>query len=430
MRWREPSALPGVAARSVPASCVGLQPRCSRPGVGRYNRPPAYHRCTKGAAQLTPSRPTIAPHEQALPPPGGGWVDVNLDALGENYRRLAHLAAPAECAATVKADAYGLGLAPVAARLRAEGCTSFFVANAQEGLALRELLPDAQVYVFNGVRPGEATHLVRARIRPVLNSAEQVAAWRAEAATQGTALPCALHVDTGMNRLGLASEDWAALLASAGWAEGLDVCLLMTHLASAHRAQDPHTGHQVASFARLRAALPPTVPTSIGNSAGTLLGPATRGDLVRPGIALYGGNPFDDRPNPMREVALVRGRILQVRTVGAQGSVGYGGAFTAAAGTRLATVGVGYADGYRRELGNRAHASVAGVRVPVVGRVSMDLLTLDVSAVPTDAVRAEDAVTLIGGEVPLEEVARAAQTIPYELLTGLGPRLPRRYLGQ
>ncbi len=361
------------------------------------------------------------------PAPGSGWVDVDLDALAANFRALARLAAPAECAATVKADAYGLGLAAVTDRLWAEGCRSFFVANAQEGLALRELLPEALVYVFNGVRADEASSLVRARIRPVLNSAEQVVVWRAQAAQGGSPLPCALHLDTGMNRLGLASEDWQALLAASDWDEGLDVRLLMTHLACAHRDGDPLTQQQVTLFGQLRAALP-RVPTSIGNSAGTLLGPATRGDLVRPGIALYGANPFAAPQHPMREVVRVHGRVLQVRTVGAQGSVGYGGAYTAAPGARLATIGVGYADGYRRELGNRAHAAAAGVRVPVVGRVSMDLLTLDVSGVPAGELLADDAVTLIGGEVPIEEVARAAQTIPYELLTGLGPRLPRRYL--
>lgn len=368
---------------------------------------------------------------RALPPPGvaGGWVDVDLAALASNYRTLARLAAPAQCAATVKADAYGLGLAPVVNQLWAEGCRCFFVANAHEALALRELQPAAQVYVFNGVGPDDAAALAQARLRPVLNSTEQVALWRAQALQSGGPLPCAVHLDTGMNRLGLGAEDWRALRVDTGWQTGLDVQLLMTHLASAHRGeQDALTACQVSAFAELREALP-AVPTSIGNSAGTLLGAATRGDLVRPGIALYGANPFDARDHPMREVARVYGRVLQVRTVGAQGSVGYGGAFTATPGTRLATVGVGYADGYRRELGNRAHASVGGVRVPVVGRVSMDLLTLDVTAVPPAEIRAGTAATLIGAEVPLEEVATAAHTIPYELLTGLGPRLPRRYLG-
>ncbi|MEM9385736.1 MAG: alanine racemase [Pseudomonadota bacterium] len=364
------------------------------------------------------------------PPLGGGWVDVDLTALGSNYRTLSRLALPARCAATVKADAYGLGLAPVVTQLWAEGCRCFFVANSHEALALRELQATAEVYVFNGVGANDAAALARARLRPVLNSVEQVHLWRMQAALMGgVALPCALHLDTGMNRLGLGAEDWRALLASDGWRAGLDVKLLMTHLASAHRGEhDAHTARQVLAFAELREALP-DVPTSIGNSAGTLLGAATRGDLVRPGIALYGANPFDARPHPMREVARVYGRVLQVRTVGAQGSVGYGGAFTAAPGARLATVGVGYADGYRRELGNRAQASVAGVRVPVVGHVSMDLLTLDVSAVPEAEVGPGARATLIGGEVPLEEVALAAHTIPYEMLTGLGPRLPRLYLG-
>jgi alanine racemase len=369
-----------------------------------------------------------APASEPPVPAGTGWVHVDLAALAENYRRLARLAAPARCAATVKANAYGLGLEAVVRTLVREGCGTFFVANVDEGAVVRGLAPKAVVYVFDGVLAHNARAMVEARLFPVLNDAEQVACWRRHAAARGEALPCALHVDTGMNRLGLGAEDVRALAAEHGWHRGLDVRLVMTHLACAHRRDDPLTGAQVSQFERLRRLLP-EAPTSVGNSAGTLLGQSTRGDLVRPGIALYGGNPFDDGPNPMREVARVRGRILQLREVGAQRSVGYGGAWQAPAGARLATVGVGYADGYRRRLGMRAMAAVAGHRVPVVGRVSMDLLTLDVSTVPADRIAPGTAVDLIGGLVPLEEVAQAADTIGYELLTGLGARLERLYTG-
>lgn len=359
-------------------------------------------------------------------------MDVDLDALASNYRLLARLAAPSRCGATVKADAYGLGLEPVVRCLWATGCRSFFVANVEEALQLRRVLAQAQVFVFNGVRGEEAPALVGHALVPVLNSVEQVEAWRRQASIPGrdAPLPCALHLDTGMNRLGLGAEDLDRLLARSDWREGLDLQLLMTHLATAHRHDDHFTRRQLALFQHMRRALP-TLNTSIGNSAGTLLGAATRGHLVRPGLALYGINPFREAPaHPaLREVVRVYGRIVQHRVVGLQGSVGYGADYSAAPGTRLATVGVGYADGYRRVLGNSAEAAVGGVRVPVVGRVSMDLLTLDVSRVPAQTLaRANDTVTLMGGEVPVETLASQASTIPYELLTGLGPRLPRRYL--
>jgi alanine racemase len=375
-----------------------------------------------------PAVDPAAPAAQ-VPASSSGWVRVDLDALAANYRHLVRLAAPSKCAATVKADAYGLGLAPVVRRLAAEGCRSFFVANVGEGITVRECLGQAEVFVFNGVLPDTVETIEAAGLVPVLNCAQQVAWWRAHAQRLGRrGLPCALHVDTGMNRLGMSAEDVGQLVRQAGWSRGLDVRLIMTHLASAHRRDDPLTAQQVASFARLRRELP-EAPHSIGNSAGTLLGGATRGDLVRPGLALYGGHPFEYGANPMREVVRVQGRVLQVRVVGAQTSVGYGGTWHARPGSRLATVGVGYADGYRRELGNRAHAAVGRRCVPVVGRVSMDLLTLDVSELAPDELEAGQAVDLLGGAVPLESVARAAGTVPYELLTGLGERLVRLYQG-
>jgi alanine racemase len=377
---------------------------------------------------LSDPAPTLPCEAPTLDPGHGtGWVRVDLKALGANYRRLAALAAPSRCAATVKADAYGLGLEAVVTRLAAEGCDTFFVANVGEGVTARALVPHAQIFVFNGVMSHDAEQMLASGLTPVLNCADQVHCWSRYAALVGRPLPCAIHLDTGMNRLGMAGEEVERLVAEPDWHLGLDVRLVMTHLACAHHRGDPLTSQQVRDFKRLSRLLP-DAPTSIGNSAGTLLGASTRGDLVRPGIALYGGHPFDYGDNPLQEVVRVYGRVIQLREVGQQHSVGYGGTYRAETGQRLATVGVGYADGYRRELGNRALAGAAGRRVPVVGRVSMDLLTLDVTAVPAQRLQPGDSVELIGGAVSLEEVAHAAGTVGYELLTGLGDRLTRVYV--
>jgi alanine racemase len=253
-----------------------------------------------------------------------------------------------------------------------------------------------------------------------LSTLEQVERWRG----RGRAL---LHVDTGMNRLGLSAGDVAALAIRKDVMADLELDFVMTHLACVDEPEHPLNAEQLARFDRLRRSLPPA-PTSIGNSAGTLLDAAHRGDLVRPGIALYGGNPFSDRPNPMEGVVTLTAPILQLRDIGEPATVGYGATYVAQSSTRIAVVGIGYADGYPRALGNCGTAAVKGRRVPVVGRVSMDLLTVDVGSLPRNAARVGDPVELIGHTVGIDEVAAAAGTISYEILTGLGARLARDYV--
>jgi alanine racemase len=350
-----------------------------------------------------------------------GILRIDLDALARNYALLRARAAPAECAAVVKADAYGLGVVPVVRRLLREGCRRFFVATLGEARELRALTSDAEIAVFEGVPDGAADALEELRARPVLSSLEQVRRWQG----RGRAL---LHLDTGMNRLGLSVADVAELAAHRDWLEGMTLEFVMTHLACADEPEHPQNRSQLELFEALRAQLP-AAPTSIGNSAGTLCGGAYRGDLVRPGIGLYGGNPFSGRPNPMEPVVTLVGRILQIREIGEPMPVGYGATYVAAPPARLAVVGVGYADGYPRALGNRASAAVRGERVPVVGRVSMDLLCVDVGRLPRAAVAVGDEVELIGPTVGVDEVAEAAGTISYEVLTGLGRRLAREYRG-
>jgi alanine racemase len=322
----------------------------------------------------------------------------------------------------VKADAYGLGADAVAARLVREGCRRFFVATLCEAQRLRARLPSASIYVLDGVGDGEADALGAARAVPVLSSLEQIARWRG----RGHA---ALQVDTGITRLGLGRADVERIAREPRLLEGVKVELMLTHFACADEPEHPLNREQLRRFAELRARLP-TAPTSMGNSAAIALGHDVCGDVGRAGIALYGGNPFVERANPFECVVTLLARILQVRTVDEDATVGYGATYAARARTRLATLGVGYADGYRRQLGNRGVAAIGGRRVPVVGRVSMDLMSIDVSAVPPEQAGEGDWVELIGPNVPLDEVAMAADTISYEILTGLGSRLRREYAGR
>ena len=351
-----------------------------------------------------------------------GVLVVDLDALARNYGVVCRAAAPAECGAVVKADAYGLGMEAVARRLFAEGCRSYFVATLAEGLELRTLLPRARIFVFEGAVADSAPELAAAALVPVLNTLAQVERW---AKIGGAA---ALHVDTGMSRLGLSAAEVATLAAEPARLAGIEIECVLTHLACADEPEHRLNAAQLADFERLRAELP-AAKTSIGNSACAFLGAEYHGDLVRAGIVLYGGNPFLARPSPVESVVRLSATILQVREIELDVTIGYGATYAARGPARIAVAGIGYADGLPRCLGNKGAASVAGVRVPIAGRVSMDLLCLDVSALPADAVSEGMVAHFIGGGISVDEVADTAGTISYEILTGLGARLQREYRG-
>ncbi|MBT8446941.1 MAG: alanine racemase [Gammaproteobacteria bacterium] len=361
----------------------------------------------------------------------GAEVLVDLDALAQNFRTMADIATPGQCGAVVKADAYGLGAAMVSRRLQHEGCTTFFVQSAEEGAALRAELAEPIIYVFNGVTPGSGETLLANRLRPVLSTPQQIERWRALRSAPGGAddLPAALHIDTGMTRLGLSPRDAHALLDAPGGIADLGIELLMTHLACASDADDPLNAAQIDTFAHITDRLP-GLPTSIGASGGVLLGEAFRGDIARPGIALFGGESNPSRPATLAPVVTWLAPVLQLRDVTETLPVGYGATYVIEAPARVATVAAGYADGYPLSLSNAGIVVVAGQRVPVIGRVSMDMITVDVSALPRGAVAEGDRVEIIGEHMLLDEVAQRAGTSNYTILTGLGPRLPRRYLGR
>jgi alanine racemase len=350
-------------------------------------------------------------------------VVIDLDALARNYGRLREMAAPAECAAVVKANAYGLGLAPVARRLRAEGCRRFFVANVAEARELRGLLADAPIYVLNGADAGAERSFADAALTPVLNTLAQVRGWA------GLGRPAILNLDTGMTRLGLGPADVDAMLADTGLMERLQIEYVMTHLACADEPSHPLNAAQLARFEAQRARLP-AAPTSIGNAAGAVTGADTRGDLVRLGIALYGGNPFGGGVSPVEPVASLYGTVVQVRDIDEPCTVGYGATYAIEPPARVAVIAAGYANGYLRALSNAGVASIGGARVPVIGRVSMELICLDVTALPEAAVEVGQRVELFGKDISIDDVAAAAGTISYEILTGLGPGSVFEYVGE
>ncbi len=354
-------------------------------------------------------------------------LTVDLDAITINFKLLKGRLHGARCAAVVKANAYGLGAVPVVKALLGAGCDEFFVATLDEGIALREHFPEPQIGIFNGIMAGAETACAHHRLIPAVNSLDQLARWRASSGGESPR-QAVLHLDTGMCRLGLTPDEVDLLAREPEQLKGVEPYLLMSHLACAEDADQPLNVVQRDTFIAALARLPPA-PESLANSSGIFLGSDFHFDLVRPGAALYGINPTPGRPNPMAEVVRLQAKIIQVRDVDSPQTVGYGATHRVAGPGRIATIPVGYADGYRRSLGGCGSVAINGDIVPVVGRISMDLITLDVSSLPAEAARPGAIVDLIGGPRPVDSVAADAGTIAYEILTNLGHRYKRRYLG-
>jgi alanine racemase len=351
----------------------------------------------------------------------GAVLTVDLDAIQENWKRLQARAGTAECGAAVKGNAYGLGVEHVAPALWAAGCRTFFVARPMEGGELRHLFP------------GQAEFYAREDLRPALITIEEAREWATFGTEYGRNLPCAIHVDTGINRLGFSPAAFREVIGSSEVMARLNLTLLMSHLACADEPSHPLNTRQKADFASIRQHLP-GVKASLANSSGIFLGSGYTHDLVRPGIALYGGNPIASKDNPMLPVAHLEGTVLQLREIAAGESVGYGATWRATRQTRIAVLGAGYKDGVPRSLSSRAtngpaQAYIGGRRCPVIGRVSMDMMAVDVTAVPVDLCRRGTRAELIGRNIAIDETAEWAGTISYELLTRLGQRFTRLYSG-
>jgi alanine racemase len=376
-------------------------------------------------------RPAPAPAAPTADLERGGILTIDLAAIVANWRELARRAAPAQCAAVVKADGYGCGIEPVTAALAKAGCATFFVATLAEARQARAVAPQAAIYVL-ALLPGTLTAFAQGNFRPVIGGLEELAEWEAFRASgwQGSA---ALHIDTGMNRLGLSSGDLAQIDPRAlARRAGLD--LLMSHFACSEEPSHPLNAKQMADFREARD-LFPGVPGSLANSSGIFLGPYAHHDLVRPGVALYGANPTPGHLNLMRTAVRLEGRIVQVRDVEPGDTVGYGAIWTARRPTRLAIVAVGYADGFLRAASASdakpgAEAVVAGRPCPIAGRVSMDLLAVDVTDLPQGKPRRGDTVALLDDTIGVDDLASHAGTIAYEVLTSLGRRYHRIYTGE
>ncbi|RIA44577.1 alanine racemase [Hephaestia caeni] len=357
----------------------------------------------------------------------GAVLRIDLNALVENYRILQRQTGAAEVGAVVKADAYGLGAIPVADALAGAGCRHFFVAHLGEAIALRDGLDGGQpIYVLNGLQPGAEAVAAAAGVVPVLNSLDQMARWAAQAREHGAVLPAVLQVDSGMGRLGLSPEETDQLVAEPDRLEGIALQLVMSHLACGDTPDAEANAQQYARFTDLASRFP-GVRRSLDNSGGAFLG-RNHFDLVRAGIALYGGAPHVGRPNPMRAVVSLDAHIIQVRDLPAGAGVGYGLTSVAEAPRRIATIGVGYADGWPRCVSNRGSAYIGGRRVPVAGRVSMDSMTLDVTGIEENLLQPGAPVELLGPHQGIDHAAADADTIAYEILTQLGARYARDYL--
>ncbi len=358
-------------------------------------------------------------------------LSVDLRALRENYQTLAALAGSSLCAGVVKADAYGLGVEPVSRALWQAGCRVFFVAIVSEAEIVRKLLPDAEIYVFNGLIKGTAREYARLNLRPVLASREEIDEWSQFCRDKNAQLPAAVHVDTGINRLGLNYENALQYFQTAGAFQSFNLCMVMSHLACGDEPANALNQQQIKKFAALRKLAPEAV-FSLANSAGVISAPDTHFDMVRPGISLYGSNPIKGSGTIIKPVATLNAAVLQVRDVAAGQSVGYGATFICQRPTKVAILGLGYADGFFRNLSGsntqiRAHVYIDGHLAPVIGRVSMDMIGVDVTDLPDNSVARAVMAEIFGENISLDGVAHASQTLSYEVLTRLGNRFDRIY---
>jgi alanine racemase len=371
--------------------------------------------------------------QAVVPATATGVLTVDLDAIVANWRKLEKAAVPAECAGVIKANAYGCGAAPVARALANAGCKTFFVATVEEAAVVRAAVPaPAVIYVLDGFFQNSGEAYAKIDARPVIGDLNALAEWDVFCRRSRWEGGAAIHIDTGMNRLGFSVTEAQGIVPRIN-AGDHGITLVMSHLACAEQLHSSANARQLTAFREIAAQFT-NVPASLANSSGIFLGPQFQFDLVRPGAALYGVNPTPEADNPMRPVVELKGRIVQIRNVERGDSVGYGGTWTARRPTKLAIVSAGYADGYFRAAGSNdgsrgAEVVVAGKRCPIAGRISMDLMAVDITDLPNNAARRGHMATLIGEGITVDELAHHYGTIGYEVLTSLGRRYARTYKG-
>tara|TARA_B100001123_G_scaffold437918_1_gene571619 strand:+ start:1143 stop:2276 length:1134 start_codon:yes stop_codon:yes gene_type:complete len=358
----------------------------------------------------------------------GAILTVDLGAIAKNYETLRSKVGESECAAVVKANAYGLGVEQIAPVLWQAGCRVFFVATFEEGAQLRHLIPEAaEIAVLNGLVPNAIQDYNKANLVPVLNDLAEIENLSAIAKRTERNQTAMIHCDTGMNRLGLDAKSVNIISENPKKLAGIDICGVMSHLACAEEQHHPYNAMQQNRFKNALSLLPAS-RASLANSSGVFLGSHYHFDMVRPGIALYGVNPTPGQLNPMREAVSIKARALQIRNIDSSQTVGYGATHRFSSPRIIATISIGYADGLPHSLSNNGHVAIKDKSVPIIGRVSMDTCSIDISSLPSDSFKVGDTVTIVGQTRPLESLAQEANTIPYEILTRLGPRLGHIYL--
>ena len=380
------------------------------------------------AALPVPHTPAQAAENWRPSADEAGRLTIDMAAIAANYRRLRAMHPASRVGAVVKADAYGLGAAQIAPMLAAEGARQFFVAHLSEALALKPFLPaDVTIFVLNGLAPGgEALCTAAENIIPVLNTPQQARDWYALTVDQSRVLPAALQVDTGMSRLGLDEEEFDEVLGWPAFAEKISIRLLMSHMACADIPGARANTDQIARFERFCTRLP-SVPRSLANSAAAMFLPDAAGDVLRPGLVLYGIDPGEGGAPGMQAAVSLETRVIQLRDIPAGAGVGYGFDYIADRPLRTATISAGYADGWPRSLSNRGAVWFDGHRLPILGRVSMDSCVVDVTALPKGSIRPGDRVELVGPNQSVSDLAALIGTTPHEILTGLGRRFSRVY---
>ena len=351
---------------------------------------------------------------------------IDLAAIAANYRLLTQKAGAARVGAAVKANGYGLGMTPVAQTLHEAGCALFFTAHFEEAAELRAKNRTAEIVVLHGLDKKSFKEARANNITPMLNHLDALQEWAAFAREKEATLPAMIHLDTGMNRLGLSPVEQAQLAENHALLNGIEVKAWASHFARADEFHNPMTTQQRDRFRAILSSLP-RAPACLCNSSGIFWGPDFVQDIVRPGLALYGGNPTPHQKNPMQNVLRLCAPILQIRTVEEGMSVGYGATHLVTRKGKVATLALGYADGYHRAFSNKGTVRIGAFDAPLVGRISMDLITIDVTDVPENVAHVGAEVTLIGPHRTIDQAAQEAGTISYEILTSLGSRVERRY---
>jgi len=356
------------------------------------------------------------------------FLEINIDSIIHNYQLINNKVGNTECAAVLKADAYGMGASVVAKALDKVGCSTFFVATIDEGIELRACFSknENQIAVLSGLLEGSEDIFYSNKLTPVLNDTEQIKKWAIYNKQKKISAPSIIHIDTGMNRLGLTINELYDIIKNPTELKELHVEWIMSHLACGDQPRDIMNEKQLSVFLNAKKEFP-NVKASLANSAGVFLGQSYHLDMVRPGIALYGSGSGSIPSKPLKQVIKLYSRILQIRTLSTGASVGYGASYRVSEATRVATVGLGYADGYLRSLSNCSWVFFNGLRLPVIGRISMDYITIDITQIASEKIKTGDFIEIIGDKFTLDDLATVANTVPHELLTRLGTRHHRIY---